>query len=160
MGQTHIVGSILGTAIGDAIGLPYEGLSRERAKRLLGPPDRHRFFFCHGMVSDDTELTCMVTQSIITSRADVGAFQRQLSWRFRLWLLSLPAGIGFATLRSILRLWIGFSVEKSGLFSAGNGPAVRASIIGATIDDLELLQRLVRASSRITQLLGPTSWTS
>ncbi len=150
MAQTHIVGSILGTAIGDAIGLPYEGLSRGRAKRLLGSSDRHRFFFGRGMVSDDTELTCMVAQSIIASRTDVGVFQRQLSWRFRLWLIGLPAGIGFATLRSILRLWIGFSAENSGVFSAGNGPAVRATIIGAAIDDLELLQRLVHASTRIT----------
>ncbi len=55
MAKAHIVGSLLGTAIGDSIGLPYEGLSRRRAKRLLGPPDRHRFLFGRGMVSDDTE---------------------------------------------------------------------------------------------------------
>ena len=146
----NIVGTILGTAIGDAIGLPYEGLSRKRANHLLGTPDCHRFFFHRGMVSDDTELTCMVAQAIIASRGDVDAFKRQLSWRFRLWLLGFPAGIGFATLRSIIRLWIGFSAEKSGVFSAGNGPAVRASIIGATIDDFELLRRLIYASTRIT----------
>ena len=146
----NIVGSILGTAIGDAIGLPYEGLSHGRANHLLGTHDCHRFFFRRGMVSDDTELTCMVAQAIIASRGDVDAFKRQLSWRFRLWLLGFPAGIGFATLRSIIRLWIGFSAEKSGVFSAGNGPAVRAPIIGAAIDDIELLQRLVRASTRIT----------
>lgn len=150
MAQAHIVGSILGTAIGDAIGLPYEGLSRERANRLLGPPDRHHFFFHRGMVSDDTELTCMVAQSIIASHTDVGVFQRQLSWRLRFWLLGLPAGVGLATLRSILRLWIGFGMERSSVFSAGNGPAVRAPIVGAAIDDLECLQRLVCASTRIT----------
>ena len=60
--QMHVVGSILGTAVGDAMGLPYEGLSRRRGKRLIGPPDRHHFFFGRGMVSDDTELTCMVSQ--------------------------------------------------------------------------------------------------
>ena len=42
--QSSTLGSILGTAIGDSIGLPYEGLSRRRAERLLGPADRHRFF--------------------------------------------------------------------------------------------------------------------
>ena len=31
MGQNYIIGSILGTAIGDAIGLPYQGLSPRRA---------------------------------------------------------------------------------------------------------------------------------
>ena len=148
--NTHIVGSLLGTAIGDSIGLPYEGLSRRRAKRLLGPPDRHRFFFGRGMVSDDTEHTCMVAQSLIASGGDPEAFGRHLAWGFRLWVLGLPAGIGFATLRSILKLWLGVGPEKSGVHSAGNGPAMRAAIIGAAIDDGAKLTRLVRSSTRIT----------
>ena len=148
--EAHIVGSILGTAIGDSIGLPYEGLSRRRAARLLGPPDRHRFFFGRGMVSDDTEHTCMVAQSLIGSGGDPDAFGRRLAWGFRLWVLALPAGIGFATLRSILKLWLGVGPEKSGVFSAGNGPAMRAAIIGAAVDDGAKLTRLVRSSTRIT----------
>ena len=150
MAETHVLGSILGTAIGDSIGLPYEGLSRRRAERLLGPPERHRFFFGRGMVSDDTEHTCMVAQSLIGSGGDPDAFGRQLAWGFRLWMLGLPAGIGFATLRSILKLWLGVSPQKSGVHSAGNGPAMRAAIIGAAIDDGAKLTRLVRASTRIT----------
>ena len=92
MAEAQIVGSILGTAIGDSVGLPYEGLSRRRAGRLLGPPDRHRFFFGRGMVSDDTEHTCMVAQSLIASGGDPDVFGRQLAWGFRLWVLGLPAG--------------------------------------------------------------------
>ena len=57
MTPSPIVGSILGTAVGDAIGLPYEGMSKRRGVRLLGEPTRHRFFFGRGMVSDDTEHT-------------------------------------------------------------------------------------------------------
>ena len=148
--EAHIVGSMLGTAIGDSIGLPYEGLSRRRAERLLGPPDRHRFFFGRGMVSDDTEHTCMVAQSLIGSGGDPDAFGRRLAWGFRLWVLGLPAGIGFATLRSILKLWLGVSPEKSGVHSAGNGPAMRAAIIGAAVQGGGKLTRLVRSSTRIT----------
>jgi len=50
---THaaIVGSLLGTAVGDALGLPYEGLSPRRAERMLGTPDRYRFVPGRGMVS-------------------------------------------------------------------------------------------------------------
>jgi len=150
MAQTHIVGCILGTAVGDAIGLPYEGLSRHRAAKLFGQPERHRFFFGHGMISDDTEQTCMVAQSLIASGGDVDSFRRDLGWRFRFWLLGFPAGIGMATLRSTLRLWIGYGPHKSGVFSAGNGPAMRATIIGAAIDDPQSLRELVRASTRIT----------
>jgi len=150
MAQTHVVGCILGTAVGDALGLPYEGLSCRRAAKLLGPPDRHRFFFRHGMVSDDTEHACMVAQSLIAAGGNVDSFRRELARRFRFWLLGFPGGIGVATLRSILRLWIGFTPEKSGVFSAGNGPAMRAAVIGAAVDDPTLLRELASASSRIT----------
>jgi len=148
--QTHIVGSILGTAVGDSIGLPYEGLSRQRARKILGQPERHRLFFGRGMISDDTEHTCMVAQALIDSGGDVRAFARLLAWRLRFWIIALPAGIGMATLRSILRLWIGFSPEHSGVFSAGNGAAMRAAVIGAAVDDPSLLRQLVRACARIT----------
>ncbi len=150
MAQTHIIGCILGTAAGDAIGLPFEGLSRRRAARLFGPPDRHRFLFGRGMVSDDTEHTCMVAQSLIASGGDIEVFQRYLAWRFRFWLLGLPAGIGLSTLRAIIRLWVGFSPSASGVFSAGNGPAMRAAILGAAVDDRKTLRQLVRVSTRIT----------
>lgn len=150
MTQSHIVGCLLGTAIGDALGLPYEGLSPHRARRLFGLPDRHRFLPGRGMVSDDTEHTCMVAQSLVASAGDPEIFARALSRRLRFWLLGLPAGTGWATLRSILRLWAGFGPDRSGVRSAGNGPAMRAAIIGAAIDDLERVRALVRVSSRIT----------
>jgi ADP-ribosyl-[dinitrogen reductase] hydrolase len=150
MTEHRIVGCILGTAVGDAMGLPYEGLSRRRGSRFFGPPDRQRFFFGRGMVSDDTEHTCMVAQSLIAANGDVTVFQRSLAWRLRLWLLGVPAGIGLATLGSIIRLWFGISPDRSGVFSAGNGPAMRAAIIGATFDDPKKLRDFVRASTRIT----------
>jgi len=92
----------------------------------------------------------MVAQSLIDSGGDIALFQRSLGRRFRYWLLGLPAGIGLATLRSILRLWMGISPQRSGVFSAGNGPAMRAAVLGAAVDDLPTLRELVGASSRIT----------
>jgi ADP-ribosylglycohydrolase len=150
MTHSHIVGCLLGTAIGDALGLPYEGLSPRRARRLFGPPDRHRLLPGRGMVSDDTEHACMVAQSLVASAGDLEVFARALSRRLRFWLLGVPAGTGWATLRSILRLWAGFGPDRSGVRSAGNGPAMRAAIIGAAIDDPERLRALVRISSRMT----------
>ena len=54
------------------------------------------------MISDDTEHTLFVAQALLAHPNDPAAFQRCLAWKLRLWLLGLPAGIGFATLRSIL----------------------------------------------------------
>src|SRR5262249_40889645 len=55
-----IIGCLLGTAAGDAIGLPVEGLSPRRQRRLFGEIDSHRLLFGRGMTSDDTEHTCIV----------------------------------------------------------------------------------------------------
>lgn len=148
--QARLTGSLIGTAMGDAIGLPYEGLSRRRCASMLGAPTRQRLFFGRGMVSDDTEHACMTAQALIVSGGDVAAFRKNLASRLRWWLLPLPAGVGLATARAILRLWVGISPERSGVFSAGNGPAMRAPIIGVATDDVQALRPLVRASTRLT----------
>lgn len=145
-----IAGSILGVAVGDAIGLPYEGLSPRRARRIFGEPDRHRFLLGHGMVSDDTEHTCMVAQSLIESGDDIDQFRRQLARRLCRWFLCLPAGTGMATAKACVRLGVGISPERSGVFSAGNGPAMRSPVLGAALDDVDLFKQFVRASARIT----------
>ena len=150
MSRDAIAGCLLGTAVGDAIGLPYEGLSRRRAERMLGPPDRHRLVLGRGMVSDDTEHTCMVAQSLITSGGDPNRFASSFAWRLRWWLLGLPAGMGLATLRSIVRLWMGFPPQRSGVNSAGNGAAMRSAIFGAALEDQDTMRQLVSVSTRIT----------
>ena len=150
MQSDSIAGAILGCAVGDAIGLPYEGLSKRRGIRLLGEPIRHRFVFRRGMVSDDTEHTCMVGQALCEHPTDPKAFVTRFGRHLRWWLLGLPAGIGSATLRAILKLWIGFSPQRSGVFSAGNGPAMRSAILGASIENLETLKQFVRASTLVT----------
>jgi ADP-ribosylglycohydrolase len=66
-------------------------------------------------------------------------------------LLGLPAGIGFATLRSILKLWLGFGPRRSGVWSAGNGPAMRSAIIGAYFaNEPEKMKEYAEASTRMT----------
>lgn len=150
MSKHAIAGSILGTAVADAIGLPYEALSRRRGQRLFGVPDRHRFLFGRGMGSDDTEHTCLVAQALCVSGGNVEQFRQQLAWGLRWWLMGLPAGIGFATLRAILRLWLGYPPTRSGVWSAGNGPAMRCAVIGAAVEDTEHLYALVCTATQIT----------
>lgn len=144
-------GVLLGTALGDALGLPYEGLSPERARRLMPGPLRPRFLLGRAMVSDDTEHTIMVAQSLLRHPEDPDAFARDLAWRLRGWLLGLPAGVGFATLRAALKLLLGFSPRVSGVYSAGNGPAMRSAVIGVCLGaDPARLRSFVRAATRLT----------
>ncbi|WP_224369736.1 ADP-ribosylglycohydrolase family protein [Hyalangium versicolor] len=150
--QEIIAGALLGTLVGDALGLPREGLSRgEAALRFGHGPLRHQLFFGRGLGSDDTEHACMVGQALLAQPDDASAFARNLGWRLRAWLLSLPAGLGRATLLSILRLWLGFSPERSGIASSGNGAAMRAPLLGVCLaHQPERLEAFVRASSRMT----------
>lgn len=145
-----VAGALLGCAVGDALGLPYEGLSRRRGPRLLGPPDRHRFLFGRGMVSDDTEHSAMVLQALCRAPRDPEAFARVFASHLCWWLLGLPAGIGLATLRAAVSLWLGFGPSRSGVFSAGNGAAMRGAVLGAAVDDPALLRRFVEASTLVT----------
>ena len=150
--RERLVGAILGTAVGDAIGLPCEGMSRRRVRRMRGAPLHHRLVFGRGMTSDDTEHTCMAAQALLAAGGDPHRFARSLAWRLRWWLLGLPAGVGKATALGTLKLWIGFPPGRSGVRSAGNGPAMRTAVLGvyAAGRDVAMLLGLVRASTRLT----------
>lgn len=104
-----------------------------------------------GMISDDTEHTCMVAQALLASQGVPEVFARSLSWRLRGWLLGLPAGIGMATLRSLIKLCLGWPPHKSGVFSAGNGPAMRSALIGVCFGENQAqMKALVAASTKMT----------
>ena len=53
--ERAVSGCLIGTAVGDAFGLPCEGLSRRRAQSLFPDMSGYRFLFGRGMVSDDTQ---------------------------------------------------------------------------------------------------------
>ena len=144
-------GCLLGTAVGDALGLPFEGVGPRRLAKLGVPPLSHRLLFGRGMISDDTEHTCLNAQALARSAGEPGEFTRRLARGLRGWLAALPAGIGLGTLRALLKLCLGVSPARSGVYSAGNGPMMRSAILGVfAADDPDLLRELVRASTRIT----------
>lgn len=149
--ERAITGCLIGTAVGDALGLPLEGLSPRRARRLFPDVDRFHFLFGRGMFSDDTEHACMTAQSLLAAGNDGQRFSRSLAWRLRWWLIGCPLGTGKATALACLRLWLGVSPTRSGIVSAGNGPCMRATILGVALGDRpELLREFVRRCTRIT----------
>jgi ADP-ribosylglycohydrolase len=124
-----IAGVMLGTALGDTLGLPYEGLHPRRiARRLRRRAFAHSMVAGRGLVSDDTEHTCMVARALAVSGGDVEGFRRSLAGQLKWWFAMLPPGIGFATLRGAFKLLLGVSPDRSGVDSAGNGPAMRSAL--------------------------------
>ena len=146
-----IVGCLLGTMVGDALGLPYEGLSGERIQQFVLLVQDHNFICGKGAISDDTEVACMVAQSLIVSGGEEKTFLTAFAWRLRFWLLGLPVSISLATLAAITRLWLGISPHRSGVDSAANEPATRSAIIGVCHGSQpQQMLSLVKASTKIT----------
>jgi len=146
-----VVGCLLGQAVGDMMGLPAENLSARRIAKWFPKFDRPRFLFGHGMGSDDTEHACMTANALLRSGGDRHRFRRSLAWRLRWWFLGVPAGIGKATLKACVKLWLGWPSHNSGVKSAGNGPAMRAALIGL-VAPAEELTHFVTDATRLTHI--------
>jgi ADP-ribosyl-[dinitrogen reductase] hydrolase len=149
--QERFAGLLLGTAVGDALGLPAENLSAEKIHKRWNGEWKMRFIFGKGMVSDDTEHTLMVAQALLEHPDNATEFQRALAWKFRWWFAGLPGGVGLATAKSCIKLWMGFPPEKCAVVSAGSGPPMRSAIIGAYFASKpEQRRAFVLASTRLT----------
>jgi ADP-ribosyl-[dinitrogen reductase] hydrolase len=147
----RFAGLLLGTAVGDALGLPAENLSAEKIRKRWNGEWKMRFIFGKGMVSDDTEHTLMVAQALLEYPDNAAGFQRALAWKFRWWFAGLPGGVGLATAKSCIKLWLGFAPGKSAVVSAGSGPSMRSAIIGAYFATKpEQRKAFVLASTRLT----------
>jgi ADP-ribosylglycohydrolase len=93
----------------------------------------------------------MTALSLAKHGNDPDAFAKDLARRLRWWFAGIPAGIGMATARSIIKLWCGISPSRSGVWSAGNGPLMRAPVIGVHFaNDSENRDRFTDTSTRIT----------
>lgn len=149
--EGRIRGLLLGTALGDALGLPGERMSAAAIAQRFGRLDRFRLLGQTGYVSDDTEQAALVAQSLIRFPHDpelcARAFRRSLLG----WFLRLPWGAGMATLRACSRIALGLS--RSGVPSAGNGAAMRAAVVGVFFHDRpEERHRFGRALAEVTHL--------
>ena len=151
--EDRLAGVLVGTAVGDALGLPVENLSARRIERLFGRVQRYRFLGRKGLVSDDTEHTAFVAQALVEARDDPSRCARAFARRLKGWVLRLPFAVGFATLRACLKLLLFVPPGRSGVRSAGNGAAMRAAIVGAVFaDEPEKRARFCEALARVTHV--------
>ena len=149
--RDRLVGTLLGTAVGDALGLVTEGMSAHAIARRFGRVERYRLLGRTGFVSDDTEQSALVAQALIRHRRDPVACAKAFRWSLLGWFARLPWGLGFGTLRACLRIGLGF--RRSGVMSAGNGAAMRAAITGVVLaDDAAMRAEMSRALAEVTHV--------
>jgi ADP-ribosyl-[dinitrogen reductase] hydrolase len=149
----RLEGVLLGTALGDALGLPWEGMGQRTIARRIGSDSTrlHRFRLLGpwGFVSDDTEQSALVAQALARGGDDVAVIRKALRRSLCGWFLRLPWGIGLATLRSCVKLC--FGIQQSGVPSAGNGAAMRMAVVGVHfVDNPTQRRETVRALAEIT----------
>lgn len=144
----RIAGILLGTALGDALGLACEGMSAPAIQRRFGRISRFHLLGRTGYVSDDTEQAALLAQAIIAARGDDAVLLRRFRRSMIGWVWRLPFGVGLSTLRACLRMSVG--IQASGVFSAGNGAAMRAPILGGLIADPTRRLSVGRAVAQLT----------
>ena len=122
----RIMGSLLGLALGDAFGAPYEGGILERAVwALVGTQNGKRRW------TDDTQMTIDVIESLVEhGRVDQNDLARRFAQSYR-W----SRGYGPGTVRILKRIRRGQSWESASRSvyrdgSFGNGGAMRAPAVG------------------------------
>lgn len=138
-------GMLLGCAVGEALAISRNGLSRRRAFRLLGrTPLRYQFAAGRGIPSDRTHSLLMTVQAMLQSRADHRSFGRHLRSRVRWYRIGAPIrslGGTLAALRDGLR---GASMPAR----LASDPLIRAAAIGLLIQGNQHANRWIEASTK------------
>ena len=164
-----VFGCLMGGAIGDALGMPFEDIPGSRIEKLyndelfrdfvdgLPYPGLRKNVVNAGSVTDDTEMILTTAESIVSNSAIVvkDIADNLLKWirRELSWLKGSPEdkNIGVTTREALERYASGVSYKESGISSGGCGAAIRISPVAlGCFNDFEKMRSAVFAISQIT----------
>ncbi len=134
--KNRFVGSVVGFAIGDALGMPAQFLTRDQIRRyykkqitnfLKAHPGHASDFLPPGSYTDDTQMMLATAECLVEcGRMDAASQAETLLT----WFNTAPRTAMRANLRACKHLAAGRGRMKSGVFSSGCGAAVRMPPIG------------------------------
>ena len=149
----RVLGCLLGCAVGDALGAPYEGLwahSIPDEDALLSNFGEFEGYPL-GQFTDDTQLTLATVQSILAvGEISPGHIARSIAKLWKKQSVIGPGGACMAAGLTFLRTgdWRTCGAEVG---QAGNGTAMRTAVLGLLfLEEQERLPRVVADVSRIT----------
>jgi len=131
-------GTLVGFAVGDALGMPTQFLTRDQIRRYYGKsistflkahPGHASDFLPQGSYTDDTQMMLAIAECLIECRKPDPARQADalVSW----YLNTAPHRTPMrANMRACKHLAAGKAWTKSGVFSSGCGAAVRMPPLG------------------------------
>ena len=143
-------GCLLGVAIGDTLGHPFEG--KLRSEIYANFNDFNKFIehnrFMFNTYTDDTQLSLHLAEAIIKGN---GFNLKNIIREYLNWLDDPPIGPGYGCISSIRLLKYGIPWQQAASNSGGNGTAMRISPIGMFYcKDLKALKNAAIKSSIIT----------
>lgn len=140
-------GALLGTMVGDALGMPAEGLSRDAIKEQFGRLDSLREGpLPLGEFTDDTEMMVGLSEALLeTGEFDVQAIAENMAHNFTPWRGYSPHVYGI-----MARIRQGMNWESPGTSSWGSGAAARVAPLGVLYADDSNLAEHAAAQAKIT----------
>jgi len=148
--KSRFQGTIIGGAVGEALGNPVEGWTPKEIADDYGVLNKYvEMYDGPGTCTDDMELETSIAQSLVYSGGfDLNDIARSIArWG------ADPTSPGMACQSAAVKLSQGISPFESGTDSAGNGAAMRVASLGLLYSlpqDIELLRECVIKSSEIT----------
>ncbi|VAX18870.1 ADP-ribosylation/Crystallin J1 [hydrothermal vent metagenome] len=146
-------GALMGTFAGDALGMPFEGVSvREIARRFGCVEEMEDARLGAGTYTDDTEMMIGLAETLVEhGRVQPESFAQNLVSNF-----NSDRGYGGGSLKVLKALKGGVSWEQApkAAFaegSMGNGAAMRIAPVGVlNHHDLDLLEKEAKISAKVT----------
>ncbi|MCR3718745.1 MULTISPECIES: ADP-ribosylglycohydrolase family protein [Prauserella salsuginis group] len=161
--RDRALGAFEGLALGDALGMPTQSLSRESIATYYGRLEGLRDAVEHqpispglpaGTVTDDTEQAVLVARLLIEGRGRIEphAFARALlDWEADMIRRNLADLLGPSTKRALELLESGAAPDEAGRTGTTNGAAMRITPVAiATKPDVDPLLDAVVSASRLT----------
>jgi ADP-ribosylglycohydrolase len=166
--RDRALGALYGLAIGDALGMPTQQLSRAEVERRYGSIDGFRGAspdhplaggLAAGSVTDDTEQALLLAKLIVDGRrhVDAATFAAELvRWEDAMRARGSLDLLGPSTKRAVQAVIDGEQVETSGRFGTTNGAAMRVTPVGIAVSwrDRSALLDLVVESSLVSHNTG------
>ncbi|MCX7078579.1 MAG: ADP-ribosylglycohydrolase family protein [Pseudomonas sp.] len=140
------LGAFYGLALGDALGMPTQSLSRAQIKQRFGAitaledagadqpiaPNMPK-----GSITDDTEQAILVGQLLIDGNGQIEPSvlaQRLIKWEAVMQAKGSQDLLGPSTKRAIEMILAGHSPEEAGRYGTTNGAAMRITPVGIAAD--------------------------
>jgi ADP-ribosylglycohydrolase len=156
-------GALYGLAIGDALGMPTQLLSRRQITQRWGPllsgfepaPPGHPIAagMPAGAVTDDTEQAVLLARLLVSGPVDPRELAAALiAWEHDMAERGSLDLLGPSTRRAVAAVLAGTPPEEAGVFGDTNGAAMRITPVGIKVapDNLRALVDAVQEASLVT----------